>query len=115
MNEMNNFGNNQYPFNSQMFNSNITFVTSLDEALYRTNYRNSDMIYFHQDQNIFYRVKVDGDGRKTWAQFNYVAPDENINTPATKADLNGLIKRIETLEKSILKPEVNDGELNGPN
>lgn len=115
MSNMNNFDFGQRYFNQSPFNSNITFVTSLDEALYKTNYRNSDMIYFHQDQNVFYRIKVDNEGHKTWAQFEYSIPKtsepENI-------DLKSLVSRIERLENTVLKPvngEViaNNAELNG--
>ena len=38
-----------YPF------TNVAYVTSLEEALIRTTQFNSDMIYFNQDKNEFYR------------------------------------------------------------
>lgn len=82
------------------FNTNAAFVTSLEEALIKTTERNSDMIYFHQDKNEFYRVKVDLEGRKSWAVFQYILPTQEDNTPATKADIMALVARIEALEGS---------------
>lgn len=81
-------------------NTNAIFVTSLEEALIKTTERNSDMIYFHQDKNEFYRVKVDMEGRKSWAIFLYSLPNQEDNAPATKADIRALVARIEALEDS---------------
>lgn len=105
---------NQYGWQPQM-NTNIVTVTSLEEAIMRTTLRNSDMTYFHQDQNVFYRVKVDMDGRKTWAQFNYSTPDPNANVPATKADIDALASRLSKLEARNGNMEVTNVEFNGPN
>lgn len=80
--------------------TNAIFVTSLEEALIKTTERNSDIIYFHQDKNEFYRIKVDMEGRKSWAAFTYSFPDQEDNTPATKADIMKLLTRIEALEVS---------------
>lgn len=80
--------------------TNAIFVTSLEEALIKTTERNSDMIYFHQDKNEFYRVKVDLDGRKSWAAFPYSSTNQEENAPATKADIQSLTARIEILEAS---------------
>lgn len=82
------------------FNSNVITVTSLEEALIKTTERNSDMIYFHQDKNEFYRIKVDMEGRKSWAAFPYTLPNQEDNLPATKADIQALVARIEALESS---------------
>lgn len=81
-------------------NTNAIFVTSLEEALIKTDMRNSDMIYFNQDKNEFYRVKVDMEGRKSWAVFLYTLPNQEDNAPATKADIQALVARIEALEGS---------------
>ena len=86
------------------FNTNVQYVTSIDEALAKSNTRNSDLVYFHQDQPVFYRIKVEADGRKYWQQFNYSTPDPNLTTPATKADLAGLMSRLERIEQSLFKP-----------
>lgn len=113
-------GNYNVGFNSPLrLSTNIIFVTSLEEALSKTTERPSDMMYFHQDKNEFYRVKVDMDGRKSWATFPYSSPNPDENTPATKADIQLLVSRIEALEaakesKPKKKKEVNDNaESNG--
>ena len=80
--------------------TNATFVTSLDEALIKTTERNSDMVYFHQDRAEFYRIRVDTEGRKSWAVFQYTQPSQDDSVPATKADLNALLARIEELENT---------------
>ena len=114
-----------YPAQTQpqyRLNTNAAFVTSLDEALIKTNDRNSDMIYFHQDKNEFYRVKVDAEGRKSWAIFAYTLPDQENTSPATKADILALVARIEALEaakeakppqKAKKKEVVENGESDG--
>ena len=94
--------NNYQGFNYQQnISTNVIYVTSLDEALMKTNLRNSDMIYFDQDKDAFYRVKVDYEGRKTWAQFSYTAPNNKENIPATKADIEYLLTKIERLEQKV--------------
>lgn len=80
--------------------TNAIFVTSLEEALIKTTERPSDMIYFHQDKSEFYRIKVDTEGKKTWAVFNYNVPKQDDNIPATKADIQMLLSRIEILEEA---------------
>lgn len=92
-------------------NTNAAFVTSLDEALIKTTERNSDMIYFHQDKNEFYRVKVDLEGRKSWAIFQYVLPNQEENAPATKADIMSLLARIEALENVKVAPKTKKKEV----
>jgi hypothetical protein len=93
--------------------SNVATVTSLEEAIMRTTNRNSDMVYFHQDKNVFYRVKVDMEGRKSWASFNYSIPDPNTETPATKADIAELMRRIERLENSTSQEVTNNVKFDG--
>lgn len=82
-----------YSYNQ--FNSNLMFVTSLDEALIRTNNRNSDMVYFHQNENVIYRVKVDEYGQKTWAEFVYSLP----TTEEPISEIDDLKRRVSELEK----------------
>lgn len=97
-------------------NTNRILVTSLDEALMRTNTPNSDMIYFHQDEPIIYRVMVNEVGRKMWQQFNYTIPNPDANVPATKADLQSIIERIGRLEQTLspkAKEETTNAESNG--
>lgn len=107
-------GGNNYnwvpPLSSQP-NTNKIYVTSLEDALNRISQRGSEMVYFHQDANEFYVVKTDYDGRKSWMAFQYMIPNQDANTPATKADIKELLGRIEKLEG---KSEVTDNaESNG--
>lgn len=80
-------------------NTNKIYVTSLEDALNRAASRGSEMVYFHQDNNEFYVVKTDMDGRKSWAGFTYNIPNQDASIPATKADFKELVSRIEALEK----------------
>lgn len=101
-----NYGYGQ-PVSSLPPMTNMTFVTSIEEALFKATQRNSDCVFFDQDKPIFYRVKVDADGKKSWMQFEYTAPNPSKTTPATVADLQQLVARIEILEKQ-LRQEVSD-------
>lgn len=105
-------GVNNYGWPSPMstqVNTNKIYVTSLEDALNRMASRGTEMVYFHQDSNEFYVVKTDFDGRKTWARFIYNVPNQDATIPATKADFNLLLERIEKLEKG----EVTNAESNG--
>ena len=73
-------------------NTNIILVTSLEEAVMRTTRPFSDMIYFNQNGGVFYRVKVEGDGRKSYQEFPYQSSSQ------PKSELSDLIARIEALE-----------------
>lgn len=112
---MNNF-DNQF-MNSQRsrwnmnLNTNVYLVTSLEEALMRTNACPSDMAYFHQDLDIMYRVKVDESGRKTWAQFNISINDPNNNIAVTRGDLKDINDRLRKLESMIIPKEASHGKL----
>lgn len=107
----NNYGSTPTPIVPAQPNTNKIYVTSLEDALNRSSSRGSEMVYFHQDANEFYVVKTDMDGRKSWVGFQYVIPNQDANTPATKADINSLIERIEKLEN---KGEVKvDAQSNG--
>lgn len=50
----NHFMNNQRQRWNMNLNTNVYLVTSLEEALMRTNACPSDMVYFHQDLDIMY-------------------------------------------------------------
>ena len=106
-NEYFNSANSYNPMNA--FNqlvTNVTFVTSVEEALFRASSRNSEMVFFHQDKPIFYRVKVDNEGRKSWAQYDYGTKPTEDNTPVTRAELSELVKKIAVLEEKL---NLNDG------
>ena len=81
--------------------TNIEFVTSLNEALIKTGMRGSDMLYMDQNRPVLYRVKVDEAGIKSYLELPYALPDQANSTPATKADIQMLLERLETVEKSI--------------
>ena len=101
----NNYFNSNGPnYNSNMYspmNTNVIRVTSLDEAIMLTNKRPSEMVYFNQDRDEFYNVRVDYDGRKSWATFPYSLPNPDLNTPASRADIAMLTERIVALEAKI--------------
>lgn len=108
-NSMNNPSWQSYP--SQVV-TNTSFVTGLEEALFKSNVRGSDVIHFNQDKPEFYRIKVDQDGRKTWQAFQYNVPAQDESVPATKADIQGLLARIEALENKS-REVVPNAESNG--
>ena len=98
----NGYGSSPWPnanYNPPQNSTNKIYVTSLDEALNKVAPRCSEMVYFHQDTNEFYVVKTDMDGRKSWLGFQYMVPNQDANIPATKADINSLLERIERIEK----------------
>ena len=107
----NNYVNNGYGigagYRSNMFNSyspmntNVARVTSLDEAIMQTTRRPSDMVYFNQDKDEFYNVKIDHDGRKTWATFTYTLPNPDANIPASRAEVMAIASRLEALEAKL--------------
>ena len=93
--------------------TNVIKVTSLDEAIMQTTRRPSDMIYFNQDRDEFYNVKVDYEGRKTWATFIFSLPNPMENTPVTRADFSALVEKVNALEAKI--GGTINAELNGQN
>ena len=85
-------------FSWQRPSTNVILVTGIEEALMKSTERNSEYVYFNQDKPVFYRVKVDMEGRKAWQEFPYVTPDPNASIPVTKADLESFNKRLSKLE-----------------
>lgn len=80
--------------------TNVTYVTGIEDALNKSANYNSELIFFHQDQPIFYRVKVDNYGKKQWQEFRYQPPvPEPSTVPATQADLTNIVERLDKLEK----------------
>ena len=112
---MNNW-NNQYSYNNwDRPSTNIQYVTSLEEALSRSNMRGSENVYFHQDQQVFYRIRVDADGRKYWQEFAYSTPKPSEdNTPVVKSDLTDIVERLQRIENYVFQPvEVSNEQSNG--
>lgn len=101
-------------FNTNSFNtqvtSNIFRVVSLEDAIMRTPSRPCDMVYFNQDRDEFYRVKVDLYGKKSWATFSFATPNQNYDTPVTRAEYDALVARVDALTGG-----VNNAEPNGQN
>lgn len=104
-----------YSYSQSQYNSintNIIRVTSLEEAVMRTTTRNSDVVYFDQDRDVFYRVRVDWDGKKSWAEFQFTLPNQIDTTPLTKEELKPILARLEALEAKF-KEVPEDGKSNG--
>ena len=89
---------NPTPSINPNINTNVLRVTSLDEAIMKTNARNSEMAYFHQSKDEFYVVRVDMNGNKSWYAFTYAAPNPTANIPVMRADFDALSLRLEVLE-----------------
>ena len=82
--------------------TNAIFVTSLEEAIMRTTIKGSEMIYFHQDKPVFYRVKMDVEGRKYWQELYY-------NSNPTSDDfvtIKYLEDKLKELEERLTNKEV---------
>lgn len=112
---MNNW-NNQYGYNNwDRPSTNIQYVTSLEEALSRSYTRGSENVYFHQDQQVFYRIRVDADGRKYWQEFTYSTPKPSEDTiPVVKSDLTDIVERLQRIENYVFQPvEVSNEQSNG--
>ena len=94
-------------------NTNIYKVTSLEEAIMKSNVRNTEMVYFHQNKDEFYCIRIDVNGNKTWQVFTYNVPNTSANIPVMKSDYDALVARLETVENKL--KEVNKVELNEQN
>lgn len=83
-------------------NTNVYKVTSLEEAIMRSNVRPSETVYFHQSKNEFYNVRVDINGNKTWQTFFYGQDNGNTGVASspsvTKEMYDEIIARISALE-----------------
>lgn len=111
----NNYFNNGYGMGSYSgyspMTTNVIKVTSLEEAIMQTNKCPSNMIYFNQDKDEFYNVKVDYDGRKTWATFVFALPNPDEGAPVTRADFTALVAKVQEIETKL--GGTNNAELNG--
>lgn len=96
---------NQY---TSQITSNIFRVVSLEDAIMRTPSRPCDMVYFNQDCDEFYRVKVDLYGKKSWATFPFTSPTQNHEMPVTRAEYDALVAKVNALSGGN-----NNGESNG--
>ena len=87
---------NSYNYSSQL-ESNIIRVTSLEEAIMRTPNRPCDVVFFNQDKDEFYRVKVDYYGKKIWSTFNFSAPNNEDFAPVTRSEFKELVAKVDSL------------------
>lgn len=102
----------QYGYNSQPI-SNIVYVTGPEEAIMRATQRNSEGVYFDQNKPVFYRVRVDFDGRKSWATFPYSMEnvDNNANTPnVSREEFTALVNEVKELRSKLMNTEVSINE-----
>jgi hypothetical protein len=114
LNQPNQYGNTWTP----QLKTNKILVTSLEEAIAKSNDRYSEYYYFDQSKPVFYIVRTDMNMAKSWIEIPYTIPNQENNTPVTKADLARLEERINDLEnksntrkkKVEQEQEVNDNE-----
>ena len=78
--------------------TNKILVTSLEEAIAKSNDRHSEYYYFDQSRPVFYIVRTDMNMAKSWVEIPYTIPNQENITPVTKADLAKLEERINALE-----------------
>lgn len=97
-------------YNQNQPNTNMTFVVSLDEAIIRAGDRDADVVFFDQNRPVFYRIKVDANGVKSWQEFPYQIPNQLQNTPASQADIQNLVTRLDELEREVKKYAKSDGQ-----
>lgn len=96
-------------------NTNVYKVTSLDEAIMKSNVRPSETVYFNQSKNEFYNVRVDVNGNKTWQTFVYNIPNSTENMPVTRGDFDTLVAKVTAIENKIAteKELTEDAKSNG--
>lgn len=97
---------NWYNPNDFGMNTNVYKVTSLDEAIMRSNMRPSETVYFNQSKNEFYNVRVDVNGNKTWQTFVYTVPGTNDPTQISREEFDTLVAKVAALEGKA--PEVTE-------
>lgn len=95
-------------FNGNSQNTNVLRVTSLEEAIMKTNARGSEMVYFHQTKDEFYVVRVDINGNKSWQTFPYSVPNANVNAPVNRAEFDALAAKLAELEAKLNGGVVNE-------
>ena len=90
-----------YGFNYGQTKTNRILVSSLEEAVIRTNEYGSEMYYFDQNKPVFYIVRMDFAGRKTWAEVPYGSPAPDADVPVTRAELAQVLAKVEELEQRL--------------
>ena len=97
-----------YSYSTQI-DSNIIRVTSLEEAIMRTPNRPCDMVFFNQDRDEFYRVKVDLYGKKTWGTFMFTVPNYEDSAPVTRSEFKELVAKVDAYLSLKEEGTVNNG------
>ena len=80
--------------------SNVILVTGPDEAVMRTP-NDADMLYIDQNKPIMYRVVSDMFGRKSLAEYPYIVPNAEQDTPVSRAEFNELVSKVNALVNPI--------------
>jgi hypothetical protein len=75
--------------------TNKILVTGLEEALMKPSERNTDIVYFDQDKNLFYRVVTDGEGRKSSTTCSYQLAVTNDKQAPIEDDYKERIAKLE--------------------
>lgn len=91
-------------------NTNVYKVTSLEEAIMRSNAFPSENVYFNQSKNEFYNIRVDVNGNKTWQTFVYNVAGSDDTAPVTRAEFDALAAKVAALEP--VKEPSKEGDVN---
>ena len=97
----NNQGNlwNGSPRPNEYVNTNVSLVTSLEEALIKSTVRGSDTVHFHQSKDVFYRIRVDWDGRKYWKELSYQDAQTKIEQDyVSRGEFMQLVDRVNAMQ-----------------
>lgn len=101
---MNNWNNQYSGYGWDRPVSNVQYCASLEDALSRCNRPNTENVFFHQDLPIFYRIKVDFDGKKYWQALEYTEPKPNEGSvPVVKSDLTEIVERLQRIENYVFQ------------
>ena len=101
---MNNWNNQYNGYGWDRPVSNVQYCASLEDALSRCNRPNTENVFFHQDLPIFYRIKVDFDGKKYWQALEYTEPKPNEGSiPVVKSDLTDIVERLQRIENYVFQ------------
>lgn len=91
----------QLQWGTPQLKTNKILVTSLEEAINKATERYSETYYFDQNKPVFYIIRVDMNMVKSWLEVPYTLPNQEQNTPATKADIAGLEAKLKAMEATV--------------
>lgn len=91
----------QQPVQQDLPRTNKILVTGLEEALMKPSERNTDIVYFDQDKNLFYRVVTDGEGRKSSTTCSYQIAITNDKQTNVEDDYKERIEKLEERLKAL--------------